>query len=312
MGFNYRNDELRKYLEEKKVFKLICGANNENYDEITRLVSVYSNAGVRFFDINASKLAINAAKRGLKNDNSFICVSVGTKNDPHMTKCKINSNCVSCGECTAVCPQNAISDNKIIEKNCIGCKKCLNSCKFGAIETYQKELQIDKILEEIKEADCIEFHIVTDDKKEIFDKWRYLVENYDGYLSIALNRSLFSDKDVLEILSTMVNMASEKYLMIQADGKSMSGGVNDYNSTLQAVATADTIIKLGFNLPIIISGGTNSKSIELASVCSVDIAGVAMGTYARNIVREYLDLSDEINALEAAKNLVLSCFGVCV
>ena len=303
---NYKNEELRKYLEEKCVFKLICGANNENYEEITKLVSVYSKAGARFFDINASKSAIEACKKGLADkENCFICVSIGTKNDPHMTKCKINENCVSCEICKKICPQKAIIDNKIIEKNCIGCKKCLSACKNNAIESYQKEIKISSILDEIKIADCIEFHIITDDKEEILTKWQYLVDNYKGFLSIALNRTIFSDKDMFDILSEMIKIAENKDLMIQADGLAMSGGVDDYNSTLQAVATADIIIKNGIKLPIIISGGTNSRSIELAKLCGVEVNGVAVGSFARKIVSGYIDNEPYI-ALAKAKKLVSS------
>ena len=315
MGFNYRNDELRKYLEEKKCFKLICGANNENYVEIEKLVKLYSRAGVKFFDINASKKALITAKNALNNKKDcFICVSIGTKNDPHLAKCKINSNCISCKKCSEICPQKAIKINsktEIIEKNCIGCKKCLSVCKNNAIESYQKELQIDKILSDIKSADCIEFHIITNDKKEIFEKWEYLVKNYDGFLSIALNRSLFSDREMFEILSKMLDIAKDKDVMLQADGLSMSGGVDDYNSTLQAVATADVIIKSGINTPVIISGGTNSKSFELAKLCKVDIFGVAIGSFARKIVRDYLDFDDyDFNkALKIAEKLVKSSGG---
>ena len=311
MGFNYRNAELRKYLEEKKVFKLICGANNENYDEISKLVEIYSAAGVRFFDINASKKAITATKSALKErKNCFICASIGTKNDPHMTKCKINSNCALCGLCVDICPQNAIRNAENIEideKKCIGCRKCISVCNNNAVESYQKELQIDKILEEIKEVDCIEFHIITTDKEEIFSKWQFLIDNYNGFLSIALNRSLFSDKDMFDILSKMIIMAKDKDLMIQADGKSMSGGVDDYNSTLQAVATADIIIKSGINVPIIISGGTNSKSFELARLCGVDINGVAIGSYARNIIR-----NSNINEAIAIAKKLTSTSEVCL
>lgn len=304
--FNYKNEKLQKYLEEKKVFKLICGANNENYDEINNLVSIYSKAGVRFFDINASFEAISACKSAIEKDTeAFICVSVGTKNDPHMAKCKINSNCTNCKKCENICPQSAISDNVIIEKKCIGCKKCFEICSSNAIDIYQKEIQIDKLLDDIKEADCIEFHIISDNKKEILDKWQYLVKNYDGFLSIALNRSIFSDKDMFEILSEMIEIAKDKYLMIQADGKSMSGGVDDYNSTLQAVATADILIKSGIKVPIIISGGTNSKSFKLAKLCSVDINGVAIGSFARKLVKNYINIDDE-KALDIAKKLVLA------
>ena len=300
----YRNHEFKKYLEEKRVFKLICGANNENYEEITKLVYVYSSAGAKFFDINASKKAIEACKKGIGDKKDcFICVSIGTNNDPHMSKCKINENCTFCNLCFEICPQKAIEKNKIIEKNCIGCKKCLAVCKNNAIESYQKELHIEKIIKEVKEADCIEFHIISQDKNEIFSKWKYLIENYNGFLSIALNRTIYSDSNMFEILSKMLNMAKNKNLMIQADGLSMSGGQNDYNSTLQAVATADILIKKGIKVPIIISGGTNSKSFKLAKLCGVNINGIAIGSYARKIVRNYIDKKPD-KAVSIAKKLI--------
>jgi len=303
--FEYKNEQLKNYLNSKSCFKLICGANNEDYSEIASLVKLYHQAGARFFDINASKIAIDTCKKAIDYDkNSFICVSIGTKNDPHMSKCKINSNCTLCKKCIDICPQSAIVfDKKVIveEKKCIGCKKCQSVCKNNSIESYQKEIQIDKLFDEIKVADCIEFHIITDDIRDIFEKWEYLVKNYKGFLSIALNRSLFSDKIMFDILSKMLNMAKNNYVMIQADGKSMSGGIDDYNSTLQAVATADILRKSGFSVPIIISGGTNSKSFELSKLCNVDINGVAVGSYARYIIK---NSSDPINK---AKELILSC-----
>lgn len=298
MQYCYKNDELKKYLETKKCFKLICGANNENYSRITNLVALYSSLGVKFFDINASKEAIVAAKKGFEYSKNFgfICVSVGTKNDPHMTKCYIDKNkCLNCKKCTSLCPQGAINFDgvaAIIEKDCIGCKKCFNVCKNSAIVPYQKEINLDVLLDDIKEADCIEFHIISDNKEEIFEKWNYLTKNYNGYLSIALNRSLFSEKIMFDILNNMLKTSKSTYTMIQADGKSMSGGVDSYNSTLQAVSVADVILKQGFNAPVIISGGTNSKSFELAKLCDVNISGVAVGSYARNIVMDYIKDND--------------------
>ena len=42
--------KMQEYLASNKCFKLILGANNENYDEITRLVALYSAAGCNFAD----------------------------------------------------------------------------------------------------------------------------------------------------------------------------------------------------------------------------------------------------------------------
>lgn len=311
---------LEDYIKSNNCFKLILGANNENFEEITKLVALYSAAGCEFFDINPTLEAVFAAKKGLNHSkkNGYICISVGTKDDVHFSKCKINQSfCKNCHKCLEVCIQNAIyienNSAKIDEKKCIGCKKCLNICKNNALEQYQKEFDFEKTINEIKNhADCIEFHIITNNQEEIFEKWKYLCLNFPKYLSIALNRSIFSDKDIKEILFRMFEIRKGK-VMIQADGAPMSGGCNDFNTTLQAVSTADIIRKTGINPPIIISGGTNSKSRELAKLCNVDIQGVAIGSYARKMVREYINKKDFLEnkeefskALKVAKEIIYS------
>ena len=41
---------LKDLLESKHCFKLVCGAGNEDVEEIKRLVYLYAVAGCRFFD----------------------------------------------------------------------------------------------------------------------------------------------------------------------------------------------------------------------------------------------------------------------
>ncbi len=315
-----QKNNLKSYIKSKKCFKLILGANNENYSEIEKLVALYSAAGCRFFDINASMKSINAAQRGLKysqkNKDCFLCVSVGADNDPHLAKCKINENiCKICEKCISECLQSAIYkvNNKILinEKNCIGCSRCYDICPFNAIEKYQKIQDWQKNLPELmKLCDCIEFHIISDNIEEINEKWNYLLQNYNGILSICADRSIFSDNILINQLKNMISKNPDN-IMIQADGAPMSGGKNDYKTTLQAVAAADIILKSGISVPVIISGGTNSKSAKLAKLCKVDISGVAIGSYARKIVKKYIEKEDFLynkkyfnEALKIAKKLV--------
>jgi hypothetical protein len=124
----------------------------------------------------------------------------------------------------------------------------------------------------------------------------------------------------------------------------MSGGEDDYNTTLQAISTAD-IINKKFNIRIdkksvskdsskvitskvyrphshhqgvyiVLSGGTNSKSKELANMAGVRCNGVAIGTYARGVIEEYIenpnfykDISLIKNAYLKAKELVTANIG---
>ena len=65
------------------------------------------------------------------------------------------------------------------------------------------------------------------------------------------------------------------------------------------------------NIPILISGGTNSHSKQLANLSGVKINGVAIGTYARDLIEKYIIddnfFDNDNNIFEAfiiAKNLV--------
>ena len=283
------------YLENNRIFKLILGAGNSNYEEITKLIALYSSVGCRFFDIEASLEALEAYKKGIKNckDDCFVCISVGANQDPHLTKCKIDvEKCTKCKKCENICLQNALNNCSIDETKCIGCKKCKNICPNDAIVEYQKIKKWEEFLPELfDKVDCIEFHMISDNIDEIDEKWNYLCSNFKGILSICTDRSKLSDENLIKQLKKMIKVANRK-IIIQADGNPMTGGKDDYLTTLQAIATADIINKNNIDCFLIMSGGTNSKTSELASLIGVKNNGVAIGSFARKIVKEYVSCSD--------------------
>ena len=283
------------YLENNKIFKLILGAGNSNYEEITKLITLYSSVGCRFFDIEASIEALKAYKEGIKDckNDCFVCISVGANQDPHLTKCKIDiEKCVNCKKCENICLQNALNNCLIDEKKCIGCKKCKNICPNSAIIEYQKIKEWEEFLPELfDKVDCIEFHMISNNIEEIDKKWDYLCSNFKGVLSICTDRSKLSDEDLVKQLKKMIKIANRK-IIIQADGNPMTGGKDDYLTTFQALATADIINKNNINCYLIMSGGTNSKTSELASLIGVKNNGVAIGSFARKIVKEYTSHPD--------------------
>lgn len=312
------NKQLREFLDEKNVFKLICGAGNKNISEITKLTALYAAAGCRFFDLNASIDAVRAAKKGIelvnKKNDCFICVSVGTKDDPHLTKCRIDlKKCISCSSCKDVCIQKAINKEHIIDENkCIGCGKCMEKCTAGAIIRYSKEVSLENILPDlIKEGiDCVEYHAISDNDEEVMQDWAIIVKIFNGVTSVCLDRSKLGNERLIERLRAMKNLCVNTF-MVQADGAPMSGGKDDFRTTLQAVATADIVEKAQITPYILMSGGTNSKTMELARKCDINVCGFAVGSFARKIVREYIEnenfLTDKElfnKALKVAKELV--------
>ncbi len=311
---------MQEYLASNKCFKLILGANNENYDEITRLVALYSAAGCRFFDLNASEGAVLAAKEGLKYSNKtdcFLCISVGTEGDKHLSKYQINEKCVSCGACLGACLEGAIQNNNgiisIDEKKCIGCARCAGTCSCGALSSYQKKSDWDNLDKLFPLCDCVEFHMDSNNKDEIFEKWEYLTKNFNGMLSINASRIEFSDVELVDILHKMIAITTSDRIIIQADGLPMSGGADNFKSTLQAVSCADLIINSNLCPYVIASGGTNAKTSQLAHMLDVPLNGVAVGSYARKIVKDFVrndnflyDSQKFSRALDIAKKLVES------
>ena len=303
------------------MFKLVCGAGNEDTESVKRLVYTYSKAGCKLFDLSARKEILEAAKDGQilahVNDIHF-CVSVGIKGDKHITKALINAEkCQKCSICVAQCPQNAINESvKINTEKCIGCGICFNSCPHNAINIIEKDVDCAKILPYMVDngVEFLELHIMGHDKKDLEYKWNIINRCNPKYASICIDRENFGNKEVLERIRQMISIREPYTTIIQADGIPMSGGNDDYKTTLQAVAMAEIIQNANLPVHIMLSGGTNSKTAELAKLCGINYWGIAIGSWARKIVREYIHAEDfwqntelQEKAVSIAYQLVNSC-----
>lgn len=308
---------LKELLETKHCFKLVCGAGNEDIEEIKRLVYLYAVAGCRFFDLSANGDVILAAKEALdiaKVYDAYLCVSVGIKNDPHVKKAVIDyDRCVNCGACEEICPEGAIHYAKVKKEKCIGCGRCWRVCSRTAISYISEEKDLNEVLPKIVETgiDCIELHAMGLNDEEVFSKWKYINDNFEGLLSICTSRGQLSDEAMVKRIEKMLENRKPYSTIVQSDGFPMSGGDDNYKSTLQAVATGEIVQNAKLPVYLILSGGTNAKTTELAKMCDISYHGVAVGSYARKIVRRYVERPDfwtnpvVLNsALEIAKPLI--------
>jgi len=305
----------KQLLDSKSCFKLICGAGNENLEEIERLVALYAKSGCRFFDLSASKEVLAAAQRGLdfaipkeQQKDYHFCISIGTKNDQHVQKAVIDpEKCKNCGKCVEICPQDAISKQQmansrvgllshryeIVGKNCIGCMKCQKVCEFDAISFHISHFTFHSLLtSHLSLFTCIELHASDTDEAEVDEIWEYLNENFDGMLSLCLSRRKLSNEQVLNRIKRLIKDRKPYTTIIQADGSPMSGGEDDYKTTLQAVAMAELVQSANLPVYVLLSGGTNSKTAQLANLCGVNFNGIAVGSYARKIVKKYIERKD--------------------
>lgn len=310
---------LEDIIKNKKCFKLVCGAGNEDTTEVEKLVYLYSKAGCNFFDLSANLEVIESAKKGLERarikNERYLCCSVGIKGDPHVSKAHIDKeNCINCKKCSDICPQDAIDENQNInKKRCIGCGTCVKICPQNCIKTISEDVDLKEILPPIieKGIDCIELHTIGDNEEEIDEKWQTINELFDGILSICVDRFKTGNEKLVSRVKRMLDIRKPYTTILQADGCPMSGCNDDYKTTLQTVAMAEIFQNENLPVYIILSGGTNSKSTELAKLCNIDINGVAIGSYARKIVKKYVNRDDFFEnevifneALKIAKNLV--------
>lgn len=310
---------LADLLNTKKCFKLICGAGNEDEKEVEKLVAVYAKAGCRFFDLSAKPEIVDAAKRGLKFagvKDAYLCVSVGIKGDPHINKAVIDyDKCVSCYSCDGICPNNALKYAKVKSKRCIGCGKCAKICPKHAITMISEAKELTEILPPVieKGVDCIELHAMGTNDKEVLEKWDYINSVFDGILSICTSRGKLSDEAMITRIKDLIKSRKPYSTIVQADGFPMSGGKDDYKTTLQTVATAEIVQNANLPVFLLLSGGTNSKTSELAEMCGINANGVAIGTFARQLVRKYTDSEDFLtnenifaSAVDIAKKIIES------
>lgn len=312
---------LKDLLENKQCFKLVCGAGNEDENEVEKLVTVYSKAGCPFFDVCAKPEIVDAAKRGLKNaginNDRYLCVSVGIDGDPHITKAVINQEkCVKCGKCKAICPHDAIIEldkYKVNKTRCLGCTQCAKQCPKQAIEMITQLQDYKEILPKLvaKGLDCIEFHAISEDELDVDEKWQQIMDHFDGMLCISIDRSALGDIKLKQRVERMLSKRKAYTTIIQADGIAMSGSDDEYGTTLQAVATAQLFQNANMPVYIMMSGGTNTKSTELAKMCNVHPHCVAVGSYARKIIKDYLAMDDLLEneqamseAVKIAKDLI--------
>ena len=378
---NDRYENLKKKLIENKCFKVICGAGNEDKEEVKKISFIYSLAGATLLDVSANPEVVRASLEGINLANEFnskynigvqnkpyIVVSVGMPGDHHVRKSYIDpQTCIGCKVCIPVCPTKAIPENfvenldyfkqlggnfneqnqdkEIVVKDlCIGCGKCSAICPKDNIISYRHpKNELEKLLPECIEAgaESIELHAGVSEDSLTLDEWEIIKEsNPNQFNSVCLDRQNLSNFLLENRIEKIKNISKDK-LIIQADGIPMSGGENDYNTTLQGIACADVINKK-FNMRknikqksssggkasisskkiyrdsghklgifILVSGGTNQKTKKLAELTNVRVNGVSIGTYARDIIHQDIKqdnfLKDKdliISSYKTAKKLV--------
>ena len=164
---------------------------------------------------------------------------------------------------------------------------------------FSYKLSFAKNLFEIKEDlkliknhnfDVFELHIDHNDSSHIKSILEFITSNLiDRAFSINISRTKLSNANMIEIIK-LANEKIKKNIMIEVEGEiATNEKYNESNETIQTISTADIINKqlklkeLKYRrIPILLSGGTNSKTAELARKCGVLFNGI---TYTKNFLK---------------------------
>lgn len=279
--------------------KLVCGAGNEDAKEVESLVRLYSLAGFKYFDLSAKAEIIEAAQRGLElsGNPGYLNISVGIAGDPHANKATIGEGCIGCYVCSKTCPNAAIKSDRgqfsVIAERCVGCGRCKEACPTSAISMYTVAKPVAQIVPPLVnkyDIASVELHMVGD-KVEGAKQWMDLNKSFGGILSLCIDRSLYSDKDLIDRIKWCIKDREPYTTIIQADGCPMSGDASE-GTTLQAVAIAQIVERAKLPVYLMVSGGTNQYTRKSLETNEIHYKGIAYGTYARQLVRDFIQQED--------------------
>ncbi len=165
---------------------------------------------------------------------------------------------------------------------------------------FSYKLSFEKKLFEIKEDlkliknhnfDVFEIHVDHNDFSHIKSILELINLNLiDRAFSFNISRTKFSNANMIELIK-LANAKLKRNIMIEVEGEtSTNKKYNESNQTIQTISTADIINKqlklkeLKYKkIPILLSGGTNSKTAELARKCGVLFNGI---TYTENFLKD--------------------------
>lgn len=309
-------------IAEGPYFKLICGATFRDYTELTHLATVYTLAGAKLVDVAGTLEAVEAALAGVRRARRLgsawlpqppvplVMVSLGADDDPHVKIAKKDEEkCTQvCPHCQHACPHDAIDgDLKIVANRCVGCTLCVDACPEDAIA--MKTVAFHVPLEQLWDAGAraLELHVGTG---EGIEAWESPVRKWcdkGGLFSLSLNAVQTPARKAISI-AKKVSKWVDSPMLVQADGKPISGEAGEA-STVAAVEFAAKLI-VGGVLHVQAAGGTNDVTGKLARDRGVNLAGVGVGSYARNLIRDIRGLGDPnggmSEALSRARKLVAS------
>lgn len=298
-------------LRSRQWFKLICGASQHHLPLVTSLAEIYSLAGADCIDVAADAAVVRAALRGVRaagvTPQPLLMASFNDGADPHFRKVTLAAACPSsCPQpCVAVCPTAAIEATRPIAIQtdlCFGCGRCLPLCPADLLRAEERLVSPAVLLPELVSLGVNAIEIHTHIGREIaFEAlWQQVQPWLDQMqvVSVSFNDGQGLRAYLAALLTIMQPLPAA--LIWQVDGRPMSGDIG-VGTTRATLNLAEKV--LAWQLPgyVQLAGGTNDRTWSRSRSRSLPIAGIAYGSYARQLVSQ---APDRATALSQARQLI--------
>jgi|CryBogDrversion2_11_1035321.scaffolds.fasta_scaffold17675_2 Fe-S-cluster-containing hydrogenase component 2 len=303
-------------LEQKKWFKLICGASFQDLSVIKSLALIYSLAGADCIDIaadlsvieivrsslNLLKNSIRHSERNLGWKIPWLMVSINDGEDIHFRKASFDPQIcpTECPKpCEKICPVEAINKNGVLQDKCYGCGRCIPLCPLGIIESIPNPpANAELICEQLVKGNiqAIEIHTQVGHLELFAELWTRIRPYQSALRLLAI--SCQDHPNAVDYLKKIYDLISplECPLLWQTDGRPMSGDIGK-GTTHATIAYAQKLLNSQLPGYIQLAGGTNNYTVEKLEMLNLrnQISGVAYGSYARSILSPML-LRLELNS----------------
>lgn len=245
------NDEILKSLIKGKFFKLDLNSFSDKRDNLQLIVLIFLLSGCSAFDINFDPKNLTRIKKYI-----YLAVADPKKNGflevkPPIIFCSLTK--------------------QILDQPYEDLKNIFNL----------KILDIVKVVE----LDIGEYNL--EEALTILEKIKNLKIN--KIISLSISRKRLSNASIIELIKYTRNFTKE--LMVEVDGLSSTNIKNEFNETLQVLSTVDIIRKQLISkhvkyrrLPIIIKGGINNSTRDLAIECDVKYNGISYEKYPKDLL----------------------------
>lgn len=314
--------------------KLIIGAALKDFKSIEDYAYLFTHAGANVIDISAFPHSVISAKKGIDRAiqenpdlvEPIIMVSINIGQDPHFRRIEVDwQSCTECQLCIASCPSEAFSSSEEVSFSynadlCFGCSNCLDYCHFNALSFKNwSSFEANSLLELIDlGAGAFEIHLNNDLNafSEFYNSLPRLPEDF--LQSFSIGSELMSLAELENSALNIIRNVRDRYhpnkeLIIQTDGIPLSGARTVFKDSsrelekdMQSIINAKTVINKikeldnPENIFVQLAGGITEKSFKKAIENHVPINGVAIGSYARNKLKNL----DKEQAIKEAKKLI--------